>query len=327
MKAGLVIPNLNGREILAAALETLERQTLRAEVVVVDNGSQDGAADMVAERFPWARLVRNAENHGFGRAVNRGAAALDPDTDVVIVSNNDVLFGEQFVERICEPFSDPGVGIVAGVLTQLRAPDRIDTAGIELDVSMSSWDYLQNEPASVLDATTRAPALPCGGAAAYRMELYRRVGGFDETLFAYWEDVDLGLRLRATGAGCALAPLARGEHHHGATVGATSPFQRKLDAFGRGYLLAKWGVRESSPAARLRVLALDWPVLLVHLLARREAAPIRERRRGIRAGRAARVAEPPPLELATISFGQAVRRRIAFLRARATGELPEHFKG
>ncbi|MEA2143275.1 MAG: hypothetical protein QOI64_1705, partial [Solirubrobacteraceae bacterium] len=313
-------------EILAAALETLERQTLRPDVVVVDNASTDGAADMVAERFPWVRLVRNESNEGFGRAVNRGAAELDDDTDVVIVSNNDMLFDEGFTERICAPFADPSVGMVAGVLTQLRAPARIDTAGIELDVSMSSWDYLQDQPTSVLTDASPAPAVPCGGAAGYRMDLYRRVGGFDETLFAYWEDVDLGLRIRATGAGCAFAPFARAEHHHGATLGATSPFQRRLDAFGRGYLLAKWRVRESSLAARLRVLALDWPVLLVHLVVRREIAPIRERRRGIRAGRAAHTGEHAPLELATIGFGEAVRRRIAFVRGRATGEIPEHFK-
>jgi GT2 family glycosyltransferase len=326
MKAGLVIPNLNGRQILAAALETLERQTQRADVVVVDNASDDGAAEMVAERFPWVRLVRNGENEGFGRAVNRGAAALDDDTDVVIVTNNDMLFDEHFVERICEPFSDASVGMVAGVLTQLRAPDRIDTAGIELDVSMSSWDYLQDQPSSVLTDATPAPALACGGGAAYRMDLYRRLGGFDETLFAYWEDVDLGLRIRATGTQCAFAPFARAEHHHGATLGATSPFQRRLDAFGRGYLLAKWRMREASLLTRLRIAALDWPVLLVHLLVRREAAPIRERRRGIRAGRAIGAGAQVPLDLATISFREAVRRRIAFVRGRATGEIPEHFK-
>ena len=69
---------------------------------------------------------------------------------------------------------------------------------------------------------------------------------------------------------------------------------------------------------------LDWPVLLVHLLVRREIGPLRERIRGTRAG----LAEPPlraPFELASVSFGEAFGRQAAQLRMRAAGSLPSHF--
>jgi hypothetical protein len=193
-------------------------------------------------------------------------------------------------------------------------------------VTLAAWDYLMNQPAGVLSEATPSPPIPCGGAAAYRAGLWRRLGGFDETLFAYSEDVDLGLRCQAVGARCVLAPGARAEHHHGATLGATSPFQRRLHAFGRGYLLGKYGVPERSLLTRLQVAGLDWPVLLVHLLVRRELAPITERRRGLRAGRANRFDFPRAFDLAEISFREAVERQFGWLLARFRGQLPAHFE-
>jgi GT2 family glycosyltransferase len=166
---------------------------------------------------------------------------------------------------------------------------------------------------------------PCGGAAAYRTEAFREVGGFDDAFFAYWEDVDLALRLRLAGRRCVRATGARALHKHGQTVGAASPRQRQLEAVGRGYVLARYRVSRRGLRTRVAVALLDWPVLLVHLLVRREAGPIRERLRGRRAG----LARPPlraPFELATVSVGEALRRQAGLLRLRATGGLPTHFE-
>jgi GT2 family glycosyltransferase len=154
--------------------------------------------------------------------------------------------------------------------------------------------------------------------------VFRELGGFDEELFAYWEDVDLALRFRTAGWECALAPDARALHKHGQTVGAGSPAARRLEAFGRGYVLAKYRVAAGRPLTRLKIAALDWPVLLVHLLARREAGPARERLRARGRGRRT----PPhraPLELASLGFGTSFRRQADQLRLRLSGGLPAHF--
>ena len=111
------------------------------------------------------------------------------------------------------------------------------------------------------------PVGPCGGAAAYRLPAFQELGGFDETLFAYWEDVDLALRFREAGWRCVLAPDARALHKHGQTLGAASPAARRLEAFGRGYVLAKYRVGGRNPLRRAKIAALDWPVLAVHLVA------------------------------------------------------------
>ena len=322
MKTCVVIPTLDGRDLLAAALESLERQTHRAdEVVVVDNASTDGTEELVATRFPHVRLLRNERNLGFGAAVNRGALALDGD--VLVLVNNDVECEPTFLERLCAPFGRNDVGMAAGVLLQGDAPELVDSAGIELDTTLRSWDLGWNAPEGVLGGLPD-PVGPCGGAAAYRLEPFRRLGGFDERLFAYWEDVDLALRFRADGWRCALVRDARALHRHGATLGAASPAQRQLEAFGRGYVLAKYRVASGRPLTRAKIAALDVPVLAIHLFVRREAAPIRSRLRGRRAG----LATPglrAPLELATVGFVEALRRQASLLRLRLSGRMPAHF--
>lgn len=321
MRATVVIPTFNGRRLLAEALEGLELQTAAHDVVVVDNASTDGTIELLAERFPHARLVQLPANVGFGRAVNRGVAVAE--TDVVVLINNDVVCEPRFLERLLAPLQDESIAMVAGVLLQHDRPQLVDSAGIELDTTLRSWDAVWNRPVSELVGAAE-PVGPCGGAAAFRTEAFRAVGGFDETFFAYWEDVDLALRLHLAGHRCVRADDARALHKHGQTLGAASPAQRRLEAFGRGYVLARYRIARRSLATRVKIALLDWPVLVVHLLVRRELGPLRERRRGTRAG----LARPPlqaPFELATVSFGEALGRQFIQLRLRAGGSLPSHF--
>jgi len=105
---------------------------------------------------------------------------------------------------------------------------------------------------------------------------------------------------------------------------AASPAQRRLEAFGRGYVLARYRVGRHGIATRAKIAALDWPVLVVHLLVRRELGPIRERRRGTRIG-LARGPLHAPFELAGVSFLEALTRQLGLLRLRASGSLPSHF--
>jgi N-acetylglucosaminyl-diphospho-decaprenol L-rhamnosyltransferase len=321
MRATVVIPTVDAWSLLAEALEHLAVQTVDHDVVVVDNGSSDGTAALVAERFAGVRVVELRENLGFGRAVNRGVELAA--TDVIVLVNNDVICPPDFLERLLEPFADDEVGMVAGVLLQHDRPELVDSAGIELDVTLRSWDMLWNRPVVELEGASE-PVGPCGGAAAFRTAAFRDVGGFDDVFFAYWEDVDLALRLRLAGYACVRAPGARALHKHGQTLGAASPRQRRLEAFGRAFVLARYRVARRGLSTRAAVALLDWPVLLVHLIVRREVGPIRERWRGTRAG-LGRSPLPAPFELATVPVRTAFRRQLDLLRLRATGGLPSHF--
>ena len=268
------------------------------------------------------RLLSLETNLGFGRAVNRGVELVE--TPVVVLVNNDAVCKPEFLERLLEPFADERVGMVAGVLLQDEAQGLVDSAGIELDPTLRSWDQLWNRPTSELGRPA-PPVGPCGGAAAYRLDAWRAVGGFDEAFFAYWEDVDLALRLQLAGWRCARAEGARALHKHGQTLGAASPAQRRLEAFGRGFVLARYRVGSLGPRTRFEIAALDWPVLLVHLVARREAGPLKERLRGRREG-LDRPPLRPPVELARVSFREAIGRQARQLSLRLSGGLPNHFR-
>ena len=311
--ATVVIPTLNARALLRDALASLAGE----RVVVIDNGSTDGTAELIERDFPSVRLLRSEENLGFGRAVNLGAA--EAEGDVLVLVNNDVVCEPGFVARLCEPFAEARVGMAAGVLVHAAAPDLVDSAGVEVDPTLRAFDYLWNQPVAALERASD-PLGPCGGAAAYRLSAFHEVGGFDEAFFAYWEDVDLALRLRLAGWECRLVPGARALHRHGATLGASSPAARRLEAFGRAYVLAKHRVPRGP-----RVALLDWPALLVHALFRRELGPIRERRRGLREGRRRALAGTAPADIATVPFRESLRRQWRAFRLRRRGELPAHF--
>ena len=140
--------------------------------------------------------------------------------------------------------------MAAGVMRDWRDRSLIDSAGMELDRTLLVFDYLNGEPVSVLDGEVADPIGPSGAAAAFDRATFLSVGGFDERLFAYWEDVDLVLRLRRLGLRCALAREALGDHEHSATLGSGSARKNYLMGFGRGYVLRKWQVLNPRRLAR-----------------------------------------------------------------------------
>ncbi len=117
----------------------------------------------------------------------------------------------------------------------------IDSAGVVVDSTLLAFDYLHGLPWSV--AETAAPPLgPTGGAALFTLSSFTAVGGFDERIFAYLEDVDFALRLRAAGCACRLASDARAVHRHSATLGSGSAAKNRLMGWSRGYMLRRYGV-------------------------------------------------------------------------------------
>jgi len=282
-------------------LERLVEQLPAERIVVVDNASGDGTAAGVRERFAAVRVIELDRNRGFGAAVNAGVAASDGEA--VILVNDDVEVLDGFIEAVLEPFRrDAGCGMVAG-LTLMPGGELVDGFGVELDVTLAAYNRLRG---SLPSERPGRLAMPSGGLAAYRRTAFEQVGGFDERLFAYGEDVDLGLRLRLAGWGAAGAPLARGIHEGGATIGVGSPRQRELAGFARGFLLRRYGLLASRAAARtltFEALVVGWG-LLVH----RTAVPARARLRGWRAARGPRLPVPPEALERGIGAGEALRR-------------------
>lgn len=277
MRPAIYIPTYNGRERLAVALRSLQEQTRPADVVVVDNGSADGTAELLRERFPEVALLELGRNLGFGRALNRAVAEIPADP--VILLNNDVECEPRFVEALLDAAAE-GAECVAGVLVQEAAPGLIDSAGVVADRTLMGFDYLHGEP---LEVALRAPAPlgPTGGAALYGLDAFQAAGGFDERIFLYYEDLDLALRLRAAGARCRLAGEARAVHAYSASLGAGSGEKYARTGWGRGYMLRRYGVM-SRPSRALRALAAEAAICAGQLLGDRTAKGIGGRLRGWR---------------------------------------------
>ena len=95
MSATVIVPSWNGAQRLQRLLPTLGTDS---EVVVVDNGSTDGTADLLARRFPQVEIMRLARNHGFSKAINRAAEVAS--SDAIVLVNDDCVCEQGFAERL-----------------------------------------------------------------------------------------------------------------------------------------------------------------------------------------------------------------------------------
>jgi len=279
----VVVPSFNRADLLAELLGSLRRQTLAHSVLVVDNGSTDGTGAMLAARCPEVHVLELPENIGFGRAINRGVGACAADT-LVLLNNDVVCHRPDFLERLVAGL-DPARGVVmaGGVLLDAEDSDRIDTAGMEFDRTLLAYDYLHGAPAAVLERQLPDPLGPCAGAAAFDRAAFLAVGGFDESYFAYLEDVDLVARLLVAGGRCRLVRDARALHHHSSTLGSGSKRKNELMGWSRGYTIAKYRLHRR-PRLLARALVAEAAIAAGQLLVDRTAVGLLARMRGFRVG-------------------------------------------
>jgi len=192
------------------------------EVVVVDNGSNDGSypeTTLPDARFRWLAAGRNL---GFAAGTNLGAhgcqapwiATLNPDT----VADPNWL---EALKRATEHY--PDIAVFGSTQIDAMNPERLDGCGDVCSGYGIPWRGGYGLPISQLpgDGETFAP---CAAAALYRRDVFEAVGGFDESFFCYLEDVDLGYRLRLAGGRCMQVAAARVGHIGSAIGGRTSTF-------------------------------------------------------------------------------------------------------
>jgi N-acetylglucosaminyl-diphospho-decaprenol L-rhamnosyltransferase len=300
----IYIPTLRAGERLAKTLAALEIQEPRPEVVLADN-SDDGAGGRLArERFPWVRAAEFGENLGFGKALNR--AVREQPGDLIVFLNDDVTVEPGFTAALKEAL-EPGIDMVAAVLLSERDPSRIDSAGVIADRTLLGFDYLNGEPVSTLEDAAD-PLGPTGGAALFRRAAFEAVGGFDERMFLYYEDLDLAIRLRQRGSRCRLAAGARGIHAYSETMGARSASKYEMTGWSRGYMLRAYGYG-SRPSQLSRALAVEAAICAGQLVSARTLRGLRGRVLGWRAGREAPRRQVPDDDLLEISAREALALR------------------
>jgi hypothetical protein len=244
-RVAVVIPNSNGAAWLPGCLDALGAQTFGDhEVILVDNGSDDGSAALVRDRYPQVRVLGLPDRAGFAAAVNTGIGAARGE--YVAMLNNDTVARPGWLAALVKTLDEsaPEIGAVASKMLSLDDPHLIDDAGDTLSWSSGAAKIGFGEQASGYTDPYEVFSV-CAGAALYRRSFLDDVGGFDERFFAYLEDVDIGLRGRLLGYRYVFEPRAEVLHKGQGTALRRSDYVRLITR-NRLLLFAK-----SMPAALL----------------------------------------------------------------------------
>lgn len=227
-KFSVIVLTWNGRDLLSSCLDSLAVQDWRDfETIVVDNGSTDGTVERIRASYPWVRLIRNETNQGFCRGNNQGIEAATGD--VIVLLNNDAEAAPDFLARLASAVDEyPEHGMFAARIMMFDRRNVFDSTGLLVypDGICRSRGWLEKDlgqydaPAEVLG--------PNGCAAAYRRSMLEDVGLFDESYFAYLEDLDLAMRGQLRGWSCLYVPSAVVYHKKSMTSGYHSAFKAFL---------------------------------------------------------------------------------------------------
>jgi GT2 family glycosyltransferase len=246
MKISAIVPVWNGRDLVARLLTTLEAQTRPpAELLVVDNGSTDGAPELARAR--GARVIAMGRNAGFAAAVNRGIReAAHP---LVAILNSDVELASDYLERLAAVDAPFATG-------KILSPSGLLDGSFDMTCcGATTWRC----GAGLHDAAPfdqpREIASPPWTAVLYRAEVFRQVGVLEESFESYLEDADFGLRCAAQGVVGRYVPEARAVHVGSASLGRWHPETVRRMARNQVLLAARhYGIRHA------------WQVLAAQLL-------------------------------------------------------------
>ena len=235
----VVVVNWNRRHLLRACLLSLRAQTFGSlEVIVVDNGSEDGSPTMVLEEFPEVVLIRNAENRGFCSANNQGIRQARGS--YVALLNNDAEAEPRWLEELLSGLrAGPDVGMCASKILFYEARGVIDKVGHLIYPDGQNRGRGCGEPDRGQYERSEEVLLPDGCAALYDRRVFESAGLFDEDFFAYGDDAELGLRARLAGWRCMYVPTAVVYHHHSSTLGRFSEHRLVLVERNRVWLAVK----------------------------------------------------------------------------------------
>ncbi|ARF72843.1 bi-functional transferase/deacetylase [Kitasatospora albolonga] len=194
----VLVPAYNERECIEATVRSLAVSEHPIEIIVIDDGSTDGTADLVeAMRLPGVRVVRQ-QNAGKPAALNNGIRHAR--YDIVVMMDGDTVFEPATVRELVQPFADPRVGAVAG---NAKVGNR--------DSLIGAWQHIEyvmgfNLDRRMYDVLGCMPTIP-GAVGAFRREALERVGGMSEDTLA--EDTDITMALHRDGWRVVYAENAR----------------------------------------------------------------------------------------------------------------------
>ncbi|MCL4487665.1 MAG: glycosyltransferase family 2 protein [Chloroflexi bacterium] len=231
----VVIVSYNRRQLLEECLRGLDAQTWKDfEIIVVDNGSDDGSAEHIRRYFQKVRLIPLERNAGFCEANNRGIKTACGEL-ILLLNNDAVPDGQWLGELVRAAEEHPDAGFFASRVIFYDSKGVMDSAGDGLAFTGTAFRRGHYQPDSGY-REARFVFGASGSAAGYRRAVLKEIGVFDQDLFAVYEDVDLSFRAQLAGFKCLYVPSAIVRHRGSRTVGKYSEFyvyqtQRNVEIF------------------------------------------------------------------------------------------------
>jgi GT2 family glycosyltransferase len=230
----IVIPNYNGAEHLKTCFPSIEGQSSRDyRVVLIDNGSDDDSVSFTKSNYPAYVIIGLGKNYGFAKAINEGIiySIKNSDCEYILLLNNDIELHPDFIRTGVETFkTNNEISFIAVKMLNYYDRKIIDdcgdfikgNGGSPLARGHDEIDTGQYDSAEFIFGA-------CAGAAFYKRGLFEKVGLFDDSFFAYYEDIDFSFRAQLMGYKCWYLPQAVCYHKRGGTIGiATEGFQTEL---------------------------------------------------------------------------------------------------
>jgi GT2 family glycosyltransferase len=285
VKLVAVVLNWNGGEDTVAALESLNR----VETICVDNGSEDGSPDAVAERFPQVELIRTGVNLGFAGGNNVGIRrAVARGADWVLLLNNDAVADAELPAALTAAAeARPDAGVLACKVFFAEPPDVLMYAGGRVNLRLGYWgrqDGFGERDDGRFDSL-RDVDRATGAAMAVSRAAIERAGLLDESLFAYAEDTEWCLRIREAGFAVVFVPDAKVWHVGSASTGGlSSPTSIYYDTRNMIAVAERHDPRQGAAASLRRGVVLG-----AHLATARNAAGVRAAVKGWRDARRGRL--------------------------------------
>ncbi len=264
MTVTFVIPHRENLAMLESAVDAvrgLDSAGAEVRLVLVDNGSSEGAASWAAER--GLEVIRLERNEGFSRAVNRGIESSAGE--YVALLNDDVELAPDWLANLLEALRGADAWFASGKTLDYADRDRIDGAGDAVCRGGTSWRLGHGRPDGPWFDRPRATFFPSATATLFRREFFDRAGLYEEAFFAYLEDIDLGLRASLAGLAGVYCPTAVAYHRGSQTGGAWSEAMVRWVTSHQLLLLAKFYPAGLLVRYARRILAaqLLWAALAV----------------------------------------------------------------
>ncbi|MFH1229164.1 MAG: glycosyltransferase family 2 protein [Candidatus Aenigmatarchaeota archaeon] len=208
----VIFVNYNGKEHIKTCLSSLYKQTMKDfEVVLVDNRSTDGSVEFVRKNFPKVRVVENKENVGFAEGNNIGVRHARGK--YVFILNLDTELDRHCLREMADCAKRNAGAAVCAKILFFEKRSRINTTGVAFNYLGFGWcDNLGRNDKDFQEETELT--FPSGAAFMIDKRIFSELGGFDRSYFFYYEDSDLGWRMRLRGYKTVLAPKAKVYHKY-----------------------------------------------------------------------------------------------------------------